>query len=1350
MLHLYSLGALALQSPGEPVLSSRRKELVLLVYLARRGPRPLSRAEAAGLLWDARDGRRAHQSLRQALLELRRLVGEGLQVDRETVTLREGTVELDAARFERDVMDGRPEEGVGLWKGDFLAGAEDLGGEEFRIWLEAEREALRRRLQAGLARLIADADRRNAKTEMVAWAERWTAALPLDEEGGAHLLRALHAVGRYREGLAYYEGLRTRLRSELEAEPGPAVEELVRLLERSAESASSPGRSSAALFTPDLVGRGPLMADLTTIWESVQRGRSGVVVIEGDPGVGKSRLSEEFLRRVAATTQPGIPVWVRARELPPSVEHGSLRKLIAGLASAPGLAGAPTSALQALLRFAPELAERFPALPAGAGTGDVEAALFEALAAVAEGTPLLLFVDDLPDCDPATRRVLLHLAERLPSRVLFLVTARTGALESSFTLPAAPESRRLKLQPLTLDEVDLLLGSMLELAPEDRRKLAVRLHQHAGGNPFYIVELVSALASEGTLVPGDRGTWKLADPEGQLPLPSSIREAVAHRLERLTPSAHVVLETAAVLGTPFDRELIAETAEVSPVVVENGIDELLLAHLIQRTREPGVRYGFAHEVARRHLNQTIPPERGEALSRRAIAVLERREGKDPAVHAALAYHRARVSAPTAERRWRRVVLGAALAVAAALVLGITLWRARPAAPGPASTVAVLPFPVSATGDLSYLSEGIVTLLSTQLQGVGSIRSVDPRAVLGVSSQVTGDGLPARRGSQVAQRVGAGTFVVGSIVEAGGRIRIDATVYRTGAPQRALAEANVEGPTDRLFDLVDNLAGRLLTALNPGPYEQLTKIAATTTGSLRALRAYLEGERLFREGEFHRAARSFQDAATEDTTFALAYYWLSVASWWADDSKAIDSAAAQAVRYSGRLGERDRRLFQAWEAFLRGDALEAERVYRQVVGTEPENVEAWLQLGEVLFHSGPRRGRPLADARRPFERVLFYEPEHTSALLHLARIAASEGRWNAVDSLGRRIEQLGPSGEWALELRALRAFGSETGSRAERTAVIAELRTAGEGRVWNIARYVAVAGGGLGGAGELVRLLTAPTRPAEVRAFGYLGLAHLELAQGRLATARADMDSASRLDPVPALEHRALLDLLPFVPATPAALSSLRDSLSRWRAARTSPVIETSHLADLHEGVHPELKAYLLGSLSVRMRDTVSARRYVADLDRPRTVRAAATVAGDAAGSIRAQLDLLAGRPSDAAVALEEVLRLEARVGLIGGSPFYSQGLERFRYAEALERLGRLDEALSWYGSFSSNSIFDLVYLVPSHLHRARIAERLGHRDEAVRHYQRVVTLWQDGDPELQPLVEEARGRLGELSASSQS
>jgi hypothetical protein len=83
-------------------------------------------------------------------------------------------------------------------------------------------------------------------------------------------------------------------------------------------------------------------------------------------------------------------------------------------------------------------------------------------------------------------------------------------------------------------------------------------------------------------------------------------------------------------------------------------------------------------------------------------------------------------------------------------------------------------------------------------------------------------------------------------------------------------------------------------------------------------------------------------------------------------------------------------------------------------------------------------------------------------------------------------------------------------------------------------------------------------------------------------------------------------------------------------------------------------------------------------------------------------------------------RLEARVGLIGKSPFYSQGLERFLYAELLERSGRLEEALRWYGSFSSKSLFDFVYLAPSHIARGRISRQLGHREHAVARYREAV------------------------------
>jgi tetratricopeptide (TPR) repeat protein len=111
-----------------------------------------------------------------------------------------------------------------------------------------------------------------------------------------------------------------------------------------------------------------------------------------------------------------------------------------------------------------------------------------------------------------------------------------------------------------------------------------------------------------------------------------------------------------------------------------------------------------------------------------------------------------------------------------------------------------------------------------------------------------------------------------------------------------------------------------------------------------------------------------------------------------------------------------------------------------------------------------------------------------------------------------------------------------------------------------------------------------------------------------------------------------------------------------------------------------------------------------------------------------------------------VLRLEARVGLIGGSPFYSQGLERFLYAGVLAGESRSQDASQWYDSFSSNSIFDLIYLAPAHLERGRLAEQLGQPEVALSHYQQAVALWLNCDPDLRALPDQARARIKALKA----
>jgi tetratricopeptide (TPR) repeat protein len=730
-----------------------------------------------------------------------------------------------------------------------------------------------------------------------------------------------------------------------------------------------------------------------------------------------------------------------------------------------------------------------------------------------------------------------------------------------------------------------------------------------------------------------------------------------------------------------------------------------------------------------------------------VAALERRAGHDPTAGAALAQHRARLRAPGAARhRRRRVAVAAALAVGALASAGL-LRRDAGGVP-PASTIAVLPFSVSGGADLAYLREGIVTLLSTQLDGGGTLRSADPRAVLGVAAQVRADG----RGSgaagggdpavTVARRVGAGTYVRGSIIEAGGRLLIEATAHRPGDSQ-PVARAQVEGPTAELFGLVDNLAGRLLSGLSEGPFEQLTRIAATTTSSLPALKAFLEGERHFRAGSFEDAARAFRHAANEDTTFALAYYWLSVAAWWTDDAATLDQAAAAAVRFSSRLRPQDRRILDGWQAFLRGDAPGAERIYRAIVRDEPEHVEAWLQLGELLFHAGPRRGRAVAEARPAFERVVEFEPEHISAIMHLSRIAATDGRLSDLDSLSRRALRIGATGEWATEARLHLAFiGGDAGAL---DAVLASLRTQPEGRSWNGAHYIALAhDNNIAGARRLVTILTDATRTPRVRAFGHIGLAYLALAQGRLRAAGEELGRAAALDPVMALEYRGVVALVPFLSPAPGELAALRDSASRLAATHRPAPPRENPWPTAHDGIQQDIATYLSAALALRAGDVMAARQGRDRLQARSRRLPSNAVVHDLAASLRAQLAVSANRPAVALKELEQLQAIDARADQVGSSPYYSQGLERFIYASLLEAAGRLEDAAHWYGSFSASSIFDLVFLAPSHLRRGSIAERLGQPAESRRHYEAALVLWSGCDAELRPLADDARTRLAAL------
>jgi DNA-binding SARP family transcriptional activator len=149
---LSTLGELRLTGPGGDLLSGRRKALLLLTYVARRAPGAVARDELATLLWGERDERARH-ALRRTLLQLRRALGDELEVSHAHVRLSAESIALDARELERALAEERWREAAALCRGDFLPGAEASTGAACRTWVGAEREALRRAGAHALERL---------------------------------------------------------------------------------------------------------------------------------------------------------------------------------------------------------------------------------------------------------------------------------------------------------------------------------------------------------------------------------------------------------------------------------------------------------------------------------------------------------------------------------------------------------------------------------------------------------------------------------------------------------------------------------------------------------------------------------------------------------------------------------------------------------------------------------------------------------------------------------------------------------------------------------------------------------------------------------------------------------------------------------------------------------------------------------------------------------------------------------------------------------------------------------------------------------------------------------------------
>jgi serine/threonine-protein kinase len=300
------------------------------------------------------------------------------------------------------------------------------------------------------------------------------------------------------------------------------------------------------------------------------------------------------------------------------------------------------------------------------------------------------------------------------------------------------------------------------------------------------------------------------------------------------------------------------------------------------------------------------------------------------------------------------------------------------AAGAAPGIAVMPFQV-ADPNLAVWREGIVDLLTTNLDGVGGLRAIDSRTVLAQWHEGVSEGqVPDLRTIlKIAGEAGGSYAVVGNAVTIGPNVRLSAEVYELSSG-RDIGAARAEGPPDSLYTLVDRLSIEVLRAILKGDADKLPAVpdlASITTASFPALKAYLEGEALYRKAEFENASVAYQRAVAADSTFALAWLRLAWAEWWFLNNSEIIDEIDRALALSDRLSEREVMLAKAIREFLVGDRFRTRELVQYFLHFYPDDPDLWFLLAMTFgdqFNEPDVPGDP-AEGERALLRAVELDP-----------------------------------------------------------------------------------------------------------------------------------------------------------------------------------------------------------------------------------------------------------------------------------------------------------------------------------------------------------------------------------------
>jgi DNA-binding SARP family transcriptional activator/tetratricopeptide (TPR) repeat protein len=610
-----------------PTRSSR--SVALLAYLVVHGDRPQPRTRIAALFWPDSTDEQSLTNLRRELHHLRRALDddESLQITAKDLWWQDtATCRVDVREFAREhtaaiaaaqaghahVARAHAVAAVGHYGGDLLPGSYDE-------WLLDARAELEQQ-NVDLLDLMAEAELGNGDVHAAADATRRRIGLrPLEEIGYRRLIELYGRLGDRARAVSTYHRCASILERELGVEPDPETRRaLDRLLARSRPAAPPnvdipdlpvAGRHNSGPAAAPLVGREPELDTLRHLWHAARDGRPAIVLVHGQPGVGKTRLMAELA--AAAARDGGVVATAQC--------FGAAGQLafspVADWLRTPAVAAAAAD-LEPVWRV--EVERLVPSTKDRGATGYSARAMvdawqrhrfFEGLARalLAVDRPMLLTLDNAQWCDEETLAFLAFCLGIAGDRPLMVAaTVREG--EPSAALDAWTTQLRTTglLTDVGVDPLEPAESIALAEAIAKRQFTADEadlLHATTGGFPLYVVE-AARIEPDRSATPHTVG---------------DLRSVLRSRFDQVGPSARTIAELAAAIGRNFTLDLLTEASDLDVDEVVCAIDELWRHRLI---RETGDGYDFSHDLLRDTAYAQISPPTRWLLHRRIAQTLE--------------------------------------------------------------------------------------------------------------------------------------------------------------------------------------------------------------------------------------------------------------------------------------------------------------------------------------------------------------------------------------------------------------------------------------------------------------------------------------------------------------------------------------------------------------------------------------------------------------------------------------------------------------------------------------------------------------------------------------------------------